>query len=147
VADKLVNRSGRLYRQRPYGRVNCEGKGAGTASGIRQRRRKLERVSPSRRTHAQLHLPLQDACTDYVYGRETKADAAIAEVMTLDKARLIAANIAKLPVLLKQPSIGVVDCKSYACGAVTKSGESPAIPLGASISVAGSSPVRRTRSE
>jgi len=36
----------------------------------------------------------------YVYGRETKADADIANVLTMHKARRIAANIAKLPRLL-----------------------------------------------
>jgi hypothetical protein len=33
----------------------------------------------------------------YVYGRETKADADIANVLTMDEARRVAANIAKLP--------------------------------------------------
>jgi hypothetical protein len=33
----------------------------------------------------------------YVYGRETKADADIANVLTMDEARRIASNIAKLP--------------------------------------------------
>ena len=33
----------------------------------------------------------------YVYGRETKADADIAHVLTMDEARRIASNIAKLP--------------------------------------------------
>ena len=32
----------------------------------------------------------------YVYGRETRADADIANVLTMDEARRIAANIAKL---------------------------------------------------
>jgi len=36
----------------------------------------------------------------YVYGRETKADADIANVLTMDEARRIASNIAKLPELL-----------------------------------------------
>jgi hypothetical protein len=36
----------------------------------------------------------------YVYGRETKAEADIANVLTMDEARRIASNIAKLPVLL-----------------------------------------------
>jgi hypothetical protein len=36
----------------------------------------------------------------YVYGRETKADADTANVLTMDEARRIASNIAKLPRLL-----------------------------------------------
>ena len=36
----------------------------------------------------------------YVYGRETKADADIAKVLTMDEARRIATNITKLPTLL-----------------------------------------------
>ena len=39
----------------------------------------------------------------YVYGRETKADADIANVLTMDEARRIASNIAKLPKLLGMP--------------------------------------------
>jgi hypothetical protein len=33
----------------------------------------------------------------YVYGRETRADADAANVLTMDEARRIASNIAKLP--------------------------------------------------
>ena len=33
----------------------------------------------------------------YVYGRETRADADTAGVLTMDEARRVAANIAKLP--------------------------------------------------
>ena len=36
----------------------------------------------------------------YVYGRETKADADIAKVLTMDEARRIVSNIAKLSKLL-----------------------------------------------
>ena len=36
----------------------------------------------------------------YCYGRETRADADIAKVLTMDNARRIASNIAKLPALL-----------------------------------------------
>jgi hypothetical protein len=33
----------------------------------------------------------------YVFGRETRADADIAKVLTMDEARRVAGNIAKLP--------------------------------------------------
>jgi hypothetical protein len=36
----------------------------------------------------------------YVYGRETRADADTAHVLTLDEARRVASNIAKLPTFL-----------------------------------------------
>ena len=36
----------------------------------------------------------------YCYGRETRADADTAKVLTMDEARRIASNIAKLPALL-----------------------------------------------
>ena len=36
----------------------------------------------------------------YIYGREDRAASDIAKVLTLDEARRIAANIAKLPLLL-----------------------------------------------
>ena len=37
----------------------------------------------------------------YVYARDTKADADIAKVLTMDEARRVANNIAKLPGLLQ----------------------------------------------
>jgi hypothetical protein len=44
----------------------------------------------------------------YVYGRETKADAEIAHVLTLDEARRIASNIAKLHRSLCQKAVDML---------------------------------------
>ena len=44
----------------------------------------------------------------YVYGRETKADADIAKVLTMDEARRIAANTEKLPSLLGKAMSAII---------------------------------------
>ena len=46
-----------------------------------------------------------EASRAYVYGRETQADADIARVLTMDEARRIASNIAKLPNYAANPDI------------------------------------------
>ena len=45
----------------------------------------------------------------YVYTRETLADADIANVLTMDEARRIASNVAKLPALLGATKESEVD--------------------------------------
>jgi hypothetical protein len=50
----------------------------------------LQKSYRQRRAHIMISLA-------YVYGRETKADADIANVLRMDEARRIASNIAKLP--------------------------------------------------
>ena len=45
-------------------------------------------------------IDANDQALAYVYARDTQADADIAKVLTMDEARRIASNIAKLPTLL-----------------------------------------------
>jgi len=47
-----------------------------------------------------------DATGQYVYGRQTKPDADIPKVLTMDEARRIASNIAKLATLLEADNLG-----------------------------------------
>ena len=51
-----------------------------------------------------LHIYDPGQSLAYIYGRETKADADIAKVLTMDEARRIASNIAKLPKLAQSLS-------------------------------------------
>jgi hypothetical protein len=48
-----------------------------------------------------MSLRTRPANPAYVYGREKKADADTAKVLTMDEARRVAANIAKLPTRLR----------------------------------------------
>jgi len=60
----------------------------------------------------------------YVYGRETRADADTAKVLTMDEARRIAANIAKLPTYLAANPDAMSEWGSRSCGA-SASGRRP----------------------
>jgi hypothetical protein len=51
-------------------------------------------------TFAAMCLDANDQSLAYVYGRETRADADIANVLTMDEARRVASNIVKLPEML-----------------------------------------------
>ena len=63
----------------------------------------------------------------YVYGRETKADADIANVLTMDEARRMASNIAKLPALLGADNEGSLrDLQTLCSWAAIRSWSPPA---------------------